>query len=68
MKNLTNLEKIERINEYLLWIQYADNSIAFEKFNSVEAAEDALQIEKIEIAQNSGIEIIYAEINESLGS
>jgi hypothetical protein len=53
---------------FILWIQYADNSVAFEKFSSVEAAEDALEIERIEIAQNDGIEISYAEIYEPIGS
>jgi len=53
---------------FILWLQYADNSVAFEKFSSVDAAEDALEIERIEIALNCGVEISYAEINECLGS
>jgi hypothetical protein len=53
---------------FILWLQYADNSIAFERFSSFDAAEDALELEKIEIDQNSGIEISYAEINECLDS
>jgi hypothetical protein len=52
---------------FILWLHYADNSVAFEKFSSVDAAEDALKIERIEIAQNGGVEISYAEINEGLG-
>jgi hypothetical protein len=51
---------------YILWLQYSDNSVAFERFNSFDAAEDALDLERIKIAQNSEVEIIYAEINESL--
>lgn len=53
---------------FILWLQYADNSIAFEKFSTIDAAEDALELEQIEIAQNGGIEISYAEINECLDS
>ena len=53
---------------FILWLQYADNSVAFEKFSSVEEAEQALKNEKFLIAHLGGEQIINAEINEGLGS